>query len=96
VQFKGRAINLRTEGNLLLLKFAERLCEVGYSESLPKMEGRRMPAMFDQREEEIIFENNWKPVSLQRSGIFCWIFQFDLFCINQTNERSYINRSSIF
>lgn len=46
VQFKGRAIQFQDRGQLLLLKFAERLAEVGTLENLPKMEGRRMLAMF--------------------------------------------------
>lgn len=46
VQFKGRAIQFKERGELLLLKFAERLNEVGILESLPKLEGRRMLAMF--------------------------------------------------
>lgn len=46
VQFKGRAIQFQERGQLLLLKFAERLAEVGILESMPKMEGRRMLAMF--------------------------------------------------
>lgn len=46
VQFKGRAIQFQERGQLLLLKFAERLGEVGILESMPKMEGRRMLAMF--------------------------------------------------
>ena len=46
VQFKGRAIQFQERGQLLLLKFAERLEEVGVLESMPKMEGRRMLAMF--------------------------------------------------
>nr|HQV06164.1 translation initiation factor IF-3 [Chitinophagaceae bacterium] len=46
VQFKGRAIQFKERGQLLLLKFAERLAEVGVLESMPKMEGRRMLAMF--------------------------------------------------
>src|SRR4029077_860438 len=46
VQFKGRAIQFQERGQLLLLKFAERLAEIGVLESLPKMEGRRMLAMF--------------------------------------------------
>src|ERR1043165_2059358 len=46
VQFKGRAIQFKDRGQLLLLKFAERLAEVGVLENLPKMEGRRMLAMF--------------------------------------------------
>src|SRR5437868_9901739 len=46
VQFKGRAIQFQERGQLLLLKFAERLAETGVLESMPKMEGRRMLAMF--------------------------------------------------
>src|SRR6478736_3659362 len=46
VQFKGRAIQFQDRGQLLLLKFAERLNEFGTLESMPKMEGRRMLAMF--------------------------------------------------
>jgi translation initiation factor IF-3 len=38
VQFKGRAIMFK----LVLLKFAERLAEVGTPETLPKLEGKRM------------------------------------------------------
>ena len=45
VQFKGRAIQFQERGQLLLLKFAERLNEFGTLESMPKMEGRRMLAM---------------------------------------------------
>ncbi len=46
VQFKGRAIQFQDRGQLLLLKFAERLSEVGVLENMPKMEGKRMLAMF--------------------------------------------------
>ena len=46
VQFKGRAIQFQDRGKLLLLKFAERLTDIGVLESMPKMEGRRMLAMF--------------------------------------------------
>ena len=46
VQFKGRAIQFQDRGQLLLLKFAERLTEAGVLEGMPKMEGRRMLAMF--------------------------------------------------
>ncbi|MCZ2459969.1 MAG: translation initiation factor IF-3 [Chitinophagales bacterium] len=46
VQFKGRAIQFKDRGELLLLKFAERLAESGTLENLPKMEGRRMLAIF--------------------------------------------------
>jgi translation initiation factor IF-3 len=33
-------------GQLLLLKFAERLAEAGTLESMPKLEGKRMFAIF--------------------------------------------------
>lgn len=46
VQFKGRAIMFKERGELLLLKFAERLAEVGQPEALPKMEGKRMLMIF--------------------------------------------------
>ncbi|MBS1753320.1 MAG: translation initiation factor IF-3 [Ferruginibacter sp.] len=46
VQFKGRAIMFKERGELLLLKFADRLKEVGALESMPKMEGKRMQVMF--------------------------------------------------
>ena len=42
VQFKGRAIQFKERGELLLLKFAERLQEIGQPEALPKLEGKRM------------------------------------------------------
>jgi len=45
VQFKGRAIQFKDRGELLLLKFAERLAEVGSLEHMPKLEGKRMHAI---------------------------------------------------
>src|SRR5215211_7140704 len=42
VQFKGRAIQFKDRGELVLLKFAERLAEVGLPEGMPKLEGKRM------------------------------------------------------
>lgn len=42
VQFKGRAIVFKDRGELLLLKLAKHLEEVGAVEQLPKMEGKRM------------------------------------------------------
>jgi translation initiation factor IF-3 len=42
VQFKGRAIMFKERGELVLLKFAERLADVGQPEGLPKLEGKRM------------------------------------------------------
>ena len=46
VQFKGRAIMFKERGELLLLKFAERLVDFGTLESMPKLEGKRMFAIF--------------------------------------------------
>src|SRR5215204_385962 len=46
VQFKGRAIQFQERGQLLLLKFAERLNDFGQLESMPKLEGKRMLAIF--------------------------------------------------
>ncbi len=42
VLFKGRTIVFKERGELLLLKFAQRLEEFGTPEQLPKLEGRRM------------------------------------------------------
>ena len=42
VQFKGRAIMFKERGELVLLKFAERLAGIGQVEGLPKLEGKRM------------------------------------------------------
>ena len=42
VQFKGRAIVFQDMGELLLLKFAKALEELGQPEQLPKLEGKRM------------------------------------------------------
>jgi translation initiation factor IF-3 len=36
-------------GQLLLLKFAERLAEIGSLESMPKLEGKRMFAIFQPK-----------------------------------------------
>src|ERR1700755_1801808 len=42
VQFKGRAIQFKERGELLLLKFAERRHDSGVLEGMPQMEGKRM------------------------------------------------------
>ena len=52
VQFKGRAIMFKERGELLLLKFAERLAEVGQPEALPKMEGKRMLIIFAPKSQK--------------------------------------------
>ena len=52
VQFKGRAIMFKERGELLLLKFAERLVSVGTLESMPKLEGKRMFAIFAPKSQK--------------------------------------------
>jgi len=52
VQFKGRAIQFKERGELLILKFAERLAEFGVLESLPKMEGKRMLAIWAPKSQK--------------------------------------------
>jgi translation initiation factor IF-3 len=42
VHFKGRAIVYKEQGEILLLKFAQALEDVGKVEQLPKLEGKRM------------------------------------------------------
>ena len=42
VFFKGRTIVFKDRGEILLLKFAQELEEIGKVESLPKLEGKRM------------------------------------------------------
>lgn len=42
VHFKGRTIAYKEKGEILLLKFAQELAEVGKVELLPKMEGNKM------------------------------------------------------
>lgn len=58
VQFKGRSIMFQDRGQLLLLKFADRLSEVGVLESMPKMEGKRMLAMFAPKSQKKKAANN--------------------------------------
>ncbi len=52
VQFKGRAIMFKERGELLLLKFAERLAEIGAPEGLPKLEGKRMLIIFAPKSQK--------------------------------------------
>ncbi len=42
VFFKGRSILFKEQGEILLLKFAQELEELGKVEQLPKLEGKRM------------------------------------------------------
>ncbi len=52
VQFKGRAIMFKERGELLLLKFAERLAELGAPEGMPKLEGKRMLIIFAPKSQK--------------------------------------------
>jgi translation initiation factor IF-3 len=45
VFFKGRQIAYTDQGELILLKFANELSDIGVAEYLPKMEGKRMSMM---------------------------------------------------
>jgi translation initiation factor IF-3 len=42
----------KERGELLLLKFAERLAEIGTAEGLPKLEGKRMLIMFAPKSQK--------------------------------------------
>jgi len=42
VHFRGRAIVYKDRGEILLLKFADALEDLGKVESMPKLEGKRM------------------------------------------------------
>src|SRR5580698_4140894 len=52
VQFKGRAIQFKERGELLLLKFAERLNDSVVLEGMPKMEGKRMLAIWAPKSQK--------------------------------------------
>jgi len=49
VQFRGRAIMFKERGELILLKFVERLQEFGAAENLPKLEGNRMHVLINPK-----------------------------------------------
>lgn len=42
LQFKGRQMNFKERGELVLLKFIEALIDCGTAENLPKLEGKKM------------------------------------------------------
>lgn len=46
VFFKGREMQHKEKGQILLLKLADQLSEVGIAENMPKMEGNRMIVFF--------------------------------------------------
>ncbi len=51
VFFKGRTIVFKERGELLLLKFAKELAELGAVEQLPKLEGKRMIMMINPKKK---------------------------------------------
>jgi len=52
VQFRGRMIVFKDRGELLLLKFIERLKDTGSAENLPKMEGNRMWVLLNPKSKK--------------------------------------------
>lgn len=51
VFFKGRTIVFKERGEILLLKFATELEEVGIVEQMPKLEGKRMTMMINPKKK---------------------------------------------
>ncbi len=51
VFFRGRTIVFKERGEILLLKFAQELEDVGIVEQLPKLEGKRMTIMFNPKKK---------------------------------------------
>jgi translation initiation factor IF-3 len=51
VFFKGRTIVFKERGEILLLKFAQELEDVGLVEQLPKLEGKRMTIMINPKKK---------------------------------------------
>ncbi|MES2588321.1 MAG: translation initiation factor IF-3 [Bacteroidota bacterium] len=51
VFFRGRTIVFKDRGELLLLKFAQELAELGALESMPKLEGKRMIIMLNPKKK---------------------------------------------
>ena len=51
VFFKGRTIVFKERGEILLLRFAQELEEVGLVEQMPKLEGKRMIMMINPKKK---------------------------------------------
>ena len=51
VFFRGRTIVFKDRGEILLLKFAQELSEIGTLESMPKLEGKRMIIMINPKKK---------------------------------------------
>ena len=51
VFFRGRTIVFKERGEILLLKFAQELADVGIVEQLPKLEGKKMILMINSKKK---------------------------------------------
>jgi translation initiation factor IF-3 len=51
VFFRGRTIVFKERGEILLLKFAQELEDIGLVEQLPKLEGKRMTIMINPKKK---------------------------------------------
>ena len=51
VFFRGRTIVFKERGEILLLRFAQELEEVGLVEQMPKLEGKRMTIMINPKKK---------------------------------------------
>lgn len=51
VFFRGRTIVFKDRGEILLLKFAQELAELGVVEQLPKLEGKKMILMINSKKK---------------------------------------------
>ncbi|MCO5259565.1 MAG: translation initiation factor IF-3 [Crocinitomicaceae bacterium] len=51
VFFRGRTIVFKDRGEILLLKFAQELAEIGALEQMPKLEGKRMTIMINPKKK---------------------------------------------
>ena len=51
VFFRGRTIVFKDRGEILLLKFAQELAELGIVEQLPKLEGKKMILMINSKKK---------------------------------------------
>ena len=52
VFFKGRSILFKEQGEILLLKFAQELEEIGKVEQLPQLEGKRMTMFISPKKKK--------------------------------------------
>jgi translation initiation factor IF-3 len=52
VFFRGRAIVFKDRGEILLLRFAQELADLGALEQMPKLEGKRMTIMLNPKKDK--------------------------------------------